>query len=83
MQLENINITPNPIKDNLVMLDSKQTINGSFVFNIYALDGRIIFTKQLLTVPVSIALPSTIGKGLYTISIQSKEGIKNQLISVQ
>ena len=83
MQLENINITPNPIKDNLVMLDSKQTINGSFVLNVYALDGRIIFTKQLLTVPVSIALPSTIGKGLYTISIHSKEGIKNQLISVQ
>ena len=82
-QLENINITPNPIKNNLVILDSKQTINGSFVLNVYAMDGRIIFTKQLLTVPASIALPSTIGKGLYTISIQSKEGIKNHLISVQ
>ncbi len=64
----NINIYPNPSR-NQFQVFFKEKVNGSVIFKIFDLCGRLVFNQEWLNPDINVPIKHNLPKGVYILNV--------------
>lgn len=86
---QSLTIYPNPVTNKTLKLNSANTLAGKYTFELFTVEGKLLFSKELLLSTGSssqvVHLPAAIASGSYIVKVRSANETKvlQQLVFVE